>query len=264
MKIKQIRNATLRIEYNGKTFLIDPWLAPKHSLGCFDRIPNNIHRAPDPVKNQILMPIFDLPEKTENILHNVDCYIITHIHPDHIDIEKDGTVGRFLNKETLIIAQDEKDADILKKSGFKNISIMKETPLSFGGISIYKTPAKHGVILPCGNASGIIFKSENEKILYIVGDSVWFEGVKNTLDLYKPEVIALNACAAELTGFGRLIMNDEDVEAVAKYSPNSKIIITHMDNVAHASITRFTMQSLLKKRDVKEYYMPGDGEILFF
>ena len=32
MKLTQIRNATNRLEYAGTTFLIDPWLAPKHTL----------------------------------------------------------------------------------------------------------------------------------------------------------------------------------------------------------------------------------------
>ena len=29
MKIQQIRNATLKLSYGGKVFLIDPWLAAK-------------------------------------------------------------------------------------------------------------------------------------------------------------------------------------------------------------------------------------------
>ena len=35
MEIKQIRNATIRVLYAGKTFLIDPWLAEKGQMGCF-------------------------------------------------------------------------------------------------------------------------------------------------------------------------------------------------------------------------------------
>ena len=36
MKLTQIRNATNRLEYAGTTFLIDPWLAPKHTLSFVD------------------------------------------------------------------------------------------------------------------------------------------------------------------------------------------------------------------------------------
>lgn len=32
MKITQIRNATNTLYYGNTTFLIDPWLAPKHTL----------------------------------------------------------------------------------------------------------------------------------------------------------------------------------------------------------------------------------------
>ena len=32
MKLTQIRNATNRLEYADKTFLIDPWLMPKHQF----------------------------------------------------------------------------------------------------------------------------------------------------------------------------------------------------------------------------------------
>ena len=36
MKLTQIRNATNRLNYAGKVFLIDPWLAPKHQLSFVD------------------------------------------------------------------------------------------------------------------------------------------------------------------------------------------------------------------------------------
>jgi L-ascorbate metabolism protein UlaG (beta-lactamase superfamily) len=32
MKFRQIRNATLNIEYAGEKFLIDPWLAEKEAV----------------------------------------------------------------------------------------------------------------------------------------------------------------------------------------------------------------------------------------
>lgn len=36
MKITQIRSATNRLVYAGKTFLIDPWLAPRHVFSFID------------------------------------------------------------------------------------------------------------------------------------------------------------------------------------------------------------------------------------
>ena len=46
MKLTQIRNATNRLDYAGKVFLIDPWLAPKHQLSFVD-IPGMPFHVPD-------------------------------------------------------------------------------------------------------------------------------------------------------------------------------------------------------------------------
>ena len=35
MKLQLFRNATLKLDYAGHTVLIDPYLAPKHSLPSF-------------------------------------------------------------------------------------------------------------------------------------------------------------------------------------------------------------------------------------
>jgi len=262
MKIKQIRNATLKIEYGGKNFLIDAWLIEKQKFGRFIDIPGTPFHTSDPVKMQIPMPICGLPESVEEILSGVDFYILTHIHPDHIDLNfADGTVGAPLDKNTKIFAQDSNDAEVLKKSGFKSIEILAENKI--GEIKLTKTPARHGTIIPMGDACGVIFQAPNEKTLYLVGDSIFYDGVQKTLEKFKPDVVILNTCAAEFVDNGRLIMNDEDVLSVSKVVPNAQIIISHMDNVAHATITRHEMRGLLARRNVK-YFMPNDGETLEF
>ena len=97
MKIKQIRNATNRIEYAGTTFLVDPWLMPKHQFS-FSDIPDMPYHTPDSIKEHLVMPFYDLPESMESILSGVDYYVVTHLHPDHIDMSMDGTVGAPLDK----------------------------------------------------------------------------------------------------------------------------------------------------------------------
>ena len=265
MQIKQIRNATLKVTYAGKTFLIDPWLIGKDKFGSFADVPGFPFHTPDPVKEQIAMPIFDLPEPVEKILDGVDYYLVTHIHPDHIDLDfTSGKVGFPLDKNVTTFAQDETDAAAMKNSGFVDVKILSENSLTVDGITLTKTPARHGIIKPMCDACGVIFQAENEKTLYIVGDTVWFEGVEKTLKKFNPDVVVMNCCAAELVDNGRLIMNDEDIETVSKTVPTAKLVITHMDNVSHASITRHSMCGLLAKRGVKNYFMPEDGEVLKF
>ena len=198
MEIKQIRNATIRVLYAGKTFLIDPWLAEKGQMGCF----------------------LDIP-----ILKGVDYYVVTHIHPDHVDMAPDGTVGRMLDKTVPVLVQNEIDGKVFRESGFEQVLVLGETAYACGDVSITRTPALHGVIEPCGEACGVIFQAKQEKTLYVAGDTVWTTEIKKTLRTFTPDVVVLNACAAELVGFGRLIMNDEDVEAVARTAPDAQIVI---------------------------------------
>ncbi len=41
-------------------------------------------------------------------------------------------------------------------------------------------------------------------------------------------------------------------------------MVTHMDNVAHASLTRYDMKGRLARRGVTNYGMPQDGETVLF
>ena len=261
MKIQQIRNATLKIEFAGNTILVDPWLVDKHKFGSFVDLPGKPFSTPDPVREEILMPICDLPASVEEILRDVDFYIVTHIHPDHVDMSPDGTVGAPLDKNVPLFVQNSADAEVFKRSGFAKIDLLDENIL--GDVKLTKTPARHGTINPCGDACGIVFSAPNEKTLYLVGDSIWFGGVQSSLERFKPDVVIVNACAAELVGYGRLIMNDEDIDCIRQTLPTAQIIISHMDNVAHATITRHEMRGLLAKRGI-EYFMPADGETLEF
>ena len=90
MKIQQIRNAMVRIRYAGKTFLTDPWLAPRGSMGTFRDYPMFRCR---PERLDLPLPLCDLPMPVADILTGVDAYIVTHVHPDHIDMAADGSVG---------------------------------------------------------------------------------------------------------------------------------------------------------------------------
>lgn len=259
MKLTQIRNATNRLEYAGKVFLIDPWLAPRHQFSFVD-IPGMPYHVPDSMKEHLPMPFYNLPMPVEDILAGVDYYLVTHIHPDHIDIAPNGTIGAPLDKNVPVICQDEKDAAVFRKSGFTDVIVLSPQGIELDSLKIAAMPARHGTVAPCGEAMGVMFESPQEKTFYLAGDTVWYPAIQQTLQKYNPDIVALNCCAAETTENGRLIMNDEDVHCVAKTLPSARLYLTHFDNVAHASITRHTMKGYLAKRCIANYDMPLDGE----
>ena len=107
--------------------------------------------------------------------------------------------------------QNEEDAAVLEKSGFSRITVLPLTGLKVGNVKITRIPAQHGTYKNCGEAMGVMFSAETEKTFYLAGDTVWYYGVQKAINEFKPEVIALNCCAAETKENGRLIMGAEDV-----------------------------------------------------
>ena len=111
MKITQIRNATQIIDYAGKTFLIDPMLAPKGTYPGFEGT----------VNSHVRNPMVELPLPLEDII-DVDAVLLTHTHPDHWD----ETAVNSIPKDKRIFVQHKSDEAILLQQGFTNVQIFCE------------------------------------------------------------------------------------------------------------------------------------------
>ena len=159
-----------------------------------------------------------------------------------------------------MFVQSEEDAAVLRRSGFARVEVLGEETV-FAGIRLSKTPGRHGTIIPCGPSCGVVFRHPDEKTLYVAGDTIWFDGVAESLRRYRPDVVVVNACAAELLDEGRLIMDDADVAALHAARPEARIIVSHMDTVPHAALTRQDMDQALRRRGIREaVFMPDDGQ----
>lgn len=282
MKFQQIRNATIKIDYAGKTFLIDPWFAPRFMTGSFAIVPmlcfaNRKKKETDYVLKHTLsmkttsakakyrfMPLQALPMSVDKINQGVDAYLVTHIHADHIGLNLDGTIGTKLDKNIPIYANCKGDAEYFRYSGFDKVHVLEEK-LLLGDAEIIKTKAVHGTKIPCGDACGYIFRNPTEKTLYVAGDTVWGPEVKEILSTYKPDVIITNNCAAEFANYGRLVMDDNDLFEVYKACPDATIIASHMDNVPHATLTRKTLHQKLREKGIDDKILvPDDGQSYIF
>ena len=259
MKITQVRNATIVVEYNNTKFLIDPWLMPKDYMPGFDTA----------INSQIHQPRVELPFEIEKII-DVDAVIVTHIHPDHWD----EFAEKSLDKNIKIFVQSYIDKGYIVSKGFRNVEIVLESGTKYNDIILYKTRTQHGrreIVKPlCDSigmpydAMGIVFKSENEKTLYIAGDTIWCDEVDTALKRYSPNVIIVNACAATLLNGGCIIMNIEDVKNVLNAAPDAKVIASHLDTVSHLSVTRKDLKEFKTKNHIDNLLIPNDGETLDF
>ena len=143
MKFQQIRSATVKITYAGKTFLIDPWLAPRYMAGCLGIVPiiAGVNRKGDKRKAPIIeecstweavnlkhkwtmCPRTPLPFSVGKINADVDAYICTHAHMDHIGLGPNGKGCEGLKKNVPIYAINRRDADFLEFSGMKDVRVV--------------------------------------------------------------------------------------------------------------------------------------------
>lgn len=251
MKIKQIRNATLIIDYADMRFLVDPWLQ--------DRGTGDSFLTSDPAKNKVHGPTVDLPCTIESLLDGVNACIVTHTHSDHFTPDR-------LPKDMLYIVQNVEDELLLHNMGLLNTKCLDTEEITFGDLSITKTEGKHGTnavtARALGCVSGVIFAHPQEKKLYITGDTVYCSCVHKVLTKDKPDVIVVNACAARVKSLGRILMNVQDVQKVRKDAENAYIVISHMEAVNHAYLTRKDYEELKDRTGDRRILIPSDGSTI--
>ena len=254
MKIHQIRNATIIIEYAGKKILVDPMLSDKGTLPAF---------IPSKTWSFKQNPLYDLPISKEEIVKDVDFVFVSHLHYDHWDKEAANT----LLKGIKIFVQDERDKLKIEKSGFTNVEILTENS-SFGEIKLSKTKAQHGkgyILKIAGFVCGLVLKHPTEKTLYIAADTVWYKGVQEALDQHKPDIIILNGGDNQFAFGGQLIMNKKDIYEVHKASPNAAIVVSHMEGVNHNTLTRKDLKEFLTEKGITDKVnVPEDGQSYTF
>lgn len=256
-EVTQIRNATVKINYGGKVFLVDPMFAPKDAYKGFEGTLNS----------HLNWPRVELPFSTNEILKDVDAVIITHTHLDHLD----ETAIKAIPKDILMFSQDEKDKAYLEKSGFKNVKIMTKNS-SIGDVKLSITGGLHGSqelvskykeLL--GEVSGVVFSAKNEKTIYLAGDTVFNKDVEDVIKNYNPEIIILNSGDAQLGDGSSILMTKEEVLATHKVAPKAKIIAVHMEAVNHSALSRDELKEYSKQKGMEDFvFIPKDGESLQF
>lgn len=249
MNIKQIRNATLIVEYAGKKFLIDPMLAEK---GTYPPFPNSL-------RQDQFNPLVSLPTSIENIIHDIDAVIVTHLHLDHFD----DVAKEVLPKDIKMFVQNEEDATEVRNAGFQNVDALQEDTV-FEGIQLIKTNGEHGrgeILKLAGLVCGVVFKHSNEKTLYVAGDTVWYDAVQEVIDTNNPEIIVVNGGNNQFFEGGSLIMGKEDIYEVYKSAPNAQIIVSHMEAVNHWTLSKKELKSFLDEKGISSTVLiPDDGE----
>lgn len=192
MIFKQIRDTAFVLDYAGTRFLVNPVLGalePSVSLGT---------------------------------LLDVDAVIATDLSGSCFDEAARQLIPRGMK----IFVQGEKDAEKLSGCGFSNIEILTENG-RFQYLDIRRTPAfysRKGQAELNPASCGVMIMHPVLNSTYIIGNSVWHEGIKETIQRYKPRLIIVNAGNGQLLDDSKKTMNQDEIAAVHLTMPKARII----------------------------------------
>jgi len=182
-------------------------------------------------------------------------------------LQQDDVAKEVLPKDIKLFTQNEDDANEIKNAGFQNVEVLQEDTV-FEGIQLIKTKGEHGrgeIVKLAGSVCGVVFKHQDEKTLYVAGDTVWYSAVQEVIDTHKPEIIAVNAGDNQFLQGGSLVMGKEDVYEVYQAAPNAKIIASHMEAVNHWTLSREELKSFVNEKGMStNVLVPNDGESYTF
>lgn len=250
MEIHFMRHATLAVSINGVNVLVDPMFSRAKSM---DPIPS----TPNPQRN----PLVDLPlddRSLGQLMEGIEGVLVTHTHFDHWDAQ----ARELLPKDIPVFCQPQ-DEQRFHKAGFTHTKPV-ESEYDWKGIQIIRSGGQHGtgeIGQRMGLVSGFILRGENQPSLYVAGDTIWCLEVEQALMQHQPEVVVVNAGAAQFLTGDPITMTAEDVVQVCKRLPGARVIAVHMEAINHCLLTRRELAEKLRQVGLEaQVEIPREGE----
>jgi L-ascorbate metabolism protein UlaG (beta-lactamase superfamily) len=234
MTVTLVRNACLLLEVGGRRLLVDPMLRPAGTTPPIDDTPN-------PVPN----PLVELPFPAEQVVHGIDGCIVTHLHGDHFD----DTAAELLPRDLPVLTQPESAAS-LRERGFENV---EDTYGRWLGLDLALTRGRHGtgeLGAALGPVSGFVVDG-----LYVAGDTIWCDEVREAIEQHRPHTVVVNAGGARFNAGDPIVMTVDDVRDV-RATTDARVVVVHLEAMNHCLERREAY------RGIDGVLVPDDGETI--
>jgi len=252
MNITQLRNATIVIQTGENHILVDPMLAPKGAIPPLKYVSAKRRRN----------PIVDLPAQTEGLLEQVTHCLITHCQKGHFD-HLDRAATKWLRTRNIPVYCSAQDADFLSKKGLNVHILNPDVSNDFLGGSLDLIPCVHGEGIVgkfMAHGYGFLIRQPNEPSLYITGDTILTQDVRDCIEVEKPDWIVLPAGGARFDLGGDIIMGLDEALQVGSLT-QGQVIANHLEALDHCPVSRLDLIAEVRKRNwIDRYHVPADGE----
>ncbi len=234
IKIKYIGGSTALFEVAGLRFLTDPTFDPKDTT--YDTGLYVLHKLTDP------------SIKIDNI-GKIDFVLLSHDHHfDNLDYSGRQLLSSVDKVFTTSIGAERLNANSV---GIKNWETV-EIPTKDGRVlTITGTPCRHGPVDgDRGPVTGFVlnFKGESQRVVYITGDTVWYDGIIEVAKRFDVKIVVLfmGAAVVKKVGSANLTMTIDESFRVVKLFDKAKIVPLHFEGWEHFTESYIEIESKYK------------------
>lgn len=251
MRYHQVRNATCVLEFDSGRVLVDPMLGQPGTLPPYALVRYRARRN----------PLTPLPDGWEEMLEGVEVCLLSHIHfgtnCDHLD----AAGVRWLKEHGVRLMCRSGDEKRLRKKGLAPDPIsVSGMPLLSGTITPYPTSHGRGIVGKLmGPGAGYFLAMGNEPSVYLTGDTVLTDTVRDVLAKHQPDVCIVPGGGARLDLGGPVLMDLDELVEFIELAPG-RVIINHIGALNHCPIRFDDVRQRLTEGQQGRVHLVADGE----
>lgn len=256
MRITQLRNATVIVHAGPYHILVDPMLAPRHALPPLRLL----------ARAWLRNPTVDLPGNAAAALAQVTHCLITHCQKGHFD-HLDRAGKQWLRERQIPVICTPHDAAHLRQRGLnvQPLPAGHAAPQPFLNGTIRTVRCTHGLGLVGAlmeHGVGYLIALPGEPRLYLSGDTVLTDDVRQFVQQHQPDVCVVPAGGARFDLGGDIIMGVDEVIAFTQIA-TGRVIANHLEALSHCPVQRTVLQQAAHMAGLEgRIVIPQDGETI--